>query len=135
MEQGYCNEPTPADPQKGQRVEILFDDHQWYPGKIASLKSFSEISITSLIAKGKMCDAASNKSTTSNDLQKLFLAVNRQFPELSSTSIGAAGTMRPAAKIKILSEIAQSEQGETKYDFVDLGCSSGHVLACAAISG
>jgi hypothetical protein len=67
--------------------------------------------------------------------------VNKCFPDFSANIEGVSGTMTPRAKVQILSEIDQAgmkskrEQGEMEYDFVDLGCSSGHTLACAVISG
>jgi hypothetical protein len=95
-------------------------------------------------AKGMLSDAVSDSPTTSVDLQKLFAAVNMLFLDFSANLEGVSGTMTPRAKVQILSEIDQAfkagmkskcEQGKIEYDFVDLGCSSGHTLACAAISG
>jgi len=71
-----------------------------------------------------------------------FSAVLRCFPNLGGAFEGVSGTMAPMAQVTIQAAIVQGlveavtvskiERPELELNFLDLGCSSGHVLACAA---
>ena len=72
----------------------------------------------------------------------LFSAVLRCFPNFGGAVEGVSGTMAPISQVTIQAAIVQGlvkavtvskiEHMDLKFDFIDLGCSSGHALACAA---